>query len=219
MKYFVATSLLALTAALPLSASAQFSLPSVPGLNKLTGGGASGGDLSGQQDALIRSFVAANKDVLTANARMADALGLKDEAAKAQATADSLTDGATKDNLSDANKAVSDTGGAVAQAMAQKPTLDAAAKAKFTSGLGSLVQGTMKYGTVGKNVKSMGSSLSSASPTMLPKLQSAVYVVGNFPTSATELSKALQNAVSFAQDSGIEVPANSGDALGALGNL
>ena len=65
----------------------------------------------------------------------------------------------------------------------------------------------------------MGSALSSASPMMLPKLQSAVYVVGNFPSSASELAKAMQNAVSFAKDSGIEVPANSNDALGALGNL
>ncbi len=218
MKTFIVSSLFALAAVVPLTASAQFSLPSVGGLTKMVGGG-SGGDLSGQQDSLVRSFVAANKEVLTANAKMADALGLKDEAAKAQATADSLSDGATKDNLSDANKIVSDTGGAVAQAMAQKPALDAESKAKFASGLGNLVNGSVKYAGVGKGVKTMGTSLSSASPTMLPKLNSAVYLVGNFPGSATQLSKALQNAITFAKDSGIEVPNNSNDALSAIGDL
>ena len=76
MKTFIVSSLFALAAVVPLTASAQFSLPSVGGLTKMVGGG-SGGDLSGQQDSLVRSFVAANKEVLTANAKMADALGLK----------------------------------------------------------------------------------------------------------------------------------------------
>ena len=93
---------------LPILALAQF--PSIPSLKSVPGLGSvpsTGGDASGQNDALVRGCVAANKDVLIANSQMADALGLKDQAAASKATADALTDGATKGNLEDSNKAVS----------------------------------------------------------------------------------------------------------------
>lgn len=214
-KIILSTALLAAAFAVPSVALAQFSLNSVPGLGKTASGG--GGDPVGQQDALVRSFVAANKDVLHANAKMAEALGLKDKSVEAQAKADALTDGATKGNLEEANRAVADSGGAVAAAMAQKPALDSQAKATFATGLLSLAMGVHKYTGLGKHVTDMSSSLSSgANLMMLPKLQSATYVVTNFPGSATSVGKALQNAVSFARDNGIAVPASATDALKAI---
>lgn len=207
MKNLIASTLVAVAFAFPVAAFAQFSLPSIPGLSKGSSGG--GADLGGQQDALVRGFVAANKDVLSANAKMAAALGLKDKAGSAQATADSLNDGATKGNLEEANKVVADSGGEIAAAQAKKPVLDAAAKATYAQGLLSLVSGVSKYVGLGKNVKDMSSSLSSASPMMLPKLQSAAYVVSNFPGSASNVTTALKNAIDFAKSNGIEVPADA----------
>jgi hypothetical protein len=205
--------------ALTGTASAQFSLKSLPGVSNVVGGGGSAapaGDLGGQQDVLVRSYVAANKDVLTANSKMAEALGLKDAAATSKATSDALTEGATKDNLEASNKAVSASTDAVAAELAKQPVLDAQSKALFATGLGHLATGVHKYVGVGKNVKVMGSSLSSASPLMLPKLQSAVYVVSNFPSSMTSVSTALKNAISFAQSHDIPVPADATQALAAL---
>ena len=64
----------------PFAASAQLpSLKSIPGLGGLTSP-SGGGDAGGQNDSLVRGYVAANKDVLLANSQMADALGLKDAA-------------------------------------------------------------------------------------------------------------------------------------------
>ena len=123
---------------LPLAAMAQLpSLKNLPGLPAVpsTGGG---GDLSGQNDSLVRGYVAANKDVLLANSQMADALGLKDAAAASKATAEALTDGATKGNLEDSNKAVSASTDAVAAEMAKGPKLDAAAKKKYQAGMAQL---------------------------------------------------------------------------------
>lgn len=213
MKKLIALTFATLTLALPVAAFAQFSLPSLGG--KSSSGGAQP-DLSGQQDSLVRGFVAANKDVLTANSKMADALGLKEKSGQAQATADSLGEGATKDNLSDANKVVADSGNAVAAEMAKKPVLDAQAKTTFGLGLVALVSGVNKYVGLGKNVKDMSSGLSSASPMMLPKLQSAAYVVSNFPGSASNVAKVLKNAIDFAKSNGIEVPANANDALKSI---
>lgn len=210
----IARALIALCLAAPLSSFAQFALPALPGMGKSTASAA--GDLSGQQDSLVRSFVGANKDVLRANAKMAEALGLKDKASEAQLRAEQLGEGATKGNLEDADKAVSDSSGAIAAAMAQKPVLDAQAKATFSAGLVSLASGVTRYLGLGKGVSDMSSSLSGASPMALPKLQSAAYVVGRFPNSAADLGKALKNAVGFARTNDIALPAGVVDATNAI---
>lgn len=212
----IASSLLALGAS--TVAHAQFSLPSIPGVKSLGGSGSAAPavDLTGQQDGLVRGYVAANKDVLTANSFMANALGLKQEAATAEATSASLTEGATKGALEDSNKAVGDLSAKVAAEMAKKPVLDAESKALYSKGLLLLASGVGKFAGVGKGVSDMGSNLKSVSPLQLPKLQSAVYIVSSFPTSMTNVSGALQNAISFAQSQDIPVPASANDALKAL---
>jgi len=204
-----------LAVGLPTVASAQFSLPSIPGVTK-GGSAAPAAELGAEQDGLVRSYVAANKDVLTANSKMAEALGLKQEAAKLQETSDALTQGSTKDNLDSANTAITTSTDAVAAEMAKKPVLDAQSKAIFGAGLLSLVSGVNKYVGVGKNVKDMGTHLSGASPLQLPKLQSAVFIVSKFPTSMSSVSTALSTAIDFAKNQGIEVP---GDATAALANV
>ncbi len=210
----IAASLLAL--GVSTAAQAQFSLPSIPGVKSLGGSGGGAVDLSGQQDGLVRGYVAANKDVLDANSLMASALGLKQDAATSAATSAALTDGATKDTIDNAAKAVAASTTAVAAEMAKKPVLDAQSKALYSKGLLMLVSGVGKFTGVGKNVSNMGSSLKSVSPLQLPKLQSAVYIVSNFPTSMSNVGGALQNAISFAQSQDIPVPASANDVLKAL---
>ena len=218
MKNIARSRLIALLLAVPVAAIAQISLPSMLGMSK--GSANSGVDLVGQQSALVSGFVGANKDVLIANAKMAEALGLKNQAIDAQASADALGKGATDTRDLDAtNKVANDTGGAVAAALAKKPVLDAAAKSTFSLGLVSLASGSIKYAALGKGVKDMASGLSSASPMDLPKLQSASFIVSKFPESASNLTKALKGAVDFAKNNGIEVPANANDALSALGKM
>lgn len=192
-------------------AVAQFSMPSIPGMGKSSGGGSA--DLGGQQDSLVKGYVSANKDVLNANAIMAEALGLKDQAVASRATADALKEGATKDNLDAANKAVATSTDAVAAEIAKGPKLDAAAKATFGVGLASLSSGVIKYVALGKDVKDMGSNLKSASPAALPKLQSAVFVVSKFPDSLSSVSKGLKNAIDFAKANDIPIPKDATSAL------
>jgi hypothetical protein len=212
----IASSILALAAS--GAAHAQFTMPSVPGVKGLGGSGSSAaaGDLTGQQDVVVRGYVAANKDVLNANSLMAEALGLKTAAATSAATSASLTEGATKDSLEESNKAVAASTNAVAAEMAKKPVLDANSKALYGKGLILLASGVNKFTGVGKNVSTLGSGLKSASPLQLPKLQSAVYIVSNFPDSMTNVTGALKNAIAFAQSQDIPVPADANDALKAL---
>lgn len=213
-KFLAILSVVGATVVAPSVANAQFALPSLPGMGKSSAGATA--DLGGQQDQLVRGYVAANKDVLNANSKMAEALGLKDASAASKATADSLTEGATKDNLDAANKEVSATTDAVAVELKKGPQLDAAAKATFGAGLLSLATGVTKYVGLGGNVKSMATNLSSASPLQLPKLQSAAFVVSKFPSSLSSVSSALKNAIAFAQSHDIPVPADATKALAAL---
>jgi hypothetical protein len=214
MKKSFAAALVVIAAAAPTVASAQFSLPSIGGSK--SGGSAPAADLSGQQDALVRNFVAANKEVLTANSKLAGALGLKAQATNAEQTAGQLGDGATKGNLEDSNKVVGDTSGAIKEALAKKPVLDAEAKAAYAVGLGHLVNGTVKYAGLGKDVSNMGNSMKSANPMALAKLGSAAYVVSKFPGSASDLFNTLKVAIDFARDQGIQVPPDANAALDAV---
>src|ERR1700722_260289 len=84
---------------LPLVAQAQFKMPSLPG---------GGNKLSGAQDQLVTQYAAANKDVLDANGKMDDALGLKDQAAQARAESAAFSSGATLNNLKAADAGNSD---------------------------------------------------------------------------------------------------------------
>lgn len=210
-KILTAVALVCATMTVSHTASAQFAMPSFGGSKS----SAPAADLSGQQTALVKNFVAANVDVLKANAKMSEALGLKANAADADAVIKQLSSGSTydKDSASAANKAVADTGGAIAAKLAEKPTLDAAAKASYTQGLLSLAKGVAKYTGLGKDVTSMGDGLKSAPMTQLPSLSGASYVVSKFPTSSTEVVKALKNAVDFAKSNGIEVPAEATSLL------
>ena len=215
MKKFIISGVLALAAISPGIALAQFGLPSIGGSKS---SGEAQADLGGQQTALVKNFIAANTDVLKANSKIAEALGLKDEVAKADATVQSLSSGATvdKDSASKAATAVGDTGGAIQAKLAEKPVLDAAAKARYAQGLVSLVSGVKRYSGLGKDVTSMGNALKNASPMQMASLGAAAYVVQNFPGSAKDLGTTLKSAVDFARSNDIEVPADATSALSAL---
>ncbi len=191
------------------------------GLTSLVGGGSksdSSVDLSGQQAALVKNYVAANVDVLNANAKMGEALGLKTQAEQAAAVVAQLSSGSTqdKDAASKAVNAVGDTSGAIAAKLKEKPVLDDASKKTFAQGLGHLALGMVHYAGMRGDVTSMGNNMKSASPMALTSLGGAAYVVSNFPGSVTEAGKALKNAIDFARSNGIEVPSDATKALAAL---
>jgi hypothetical protein len=214
-KILFAAIFVAATAA--TTSSLAFGLPAgLPGVGGGSGSGAAQADLSGQQDALVRNFVGAGQQVLNAQARLAGALNLKTESAKAEETARQMSGGATQGGVKDSEKVVADTNGAIAAALARKPVLDANAKAQYAEGLARLVDSGIKYAGLGKDVTSMGTGLKGASPLALAKLSDAAFIVSKFPGSASELVKTVKAAIEFAKDQGIPVPANSGDLMKAI---
>jgi len=179
---------------LPILALAQF--PSIPSLKSVAGLGSvpsTGGDASGQNDALVRGCVAANKDVLIANSQMVEALGLKDQAAASKATADALTDGAIKGNLEDSNKAVSAFTDAPAAEITKGPKPDAAAKVKYQAGVSQLGQGMLKYIAL-----------------------CGICIVGQLPRGQSNLSASTKDAAAFSKSNDIPVPPDATKAMASL---
>lgn len=207
--------IVALAASVPLLAIGA-GLPKLPSL----GGGSetATADLGGQQEKLVADYVSANKDVLGANSKMLAALGMKTKAETAKATADALTAGATKDNLSDANKAVDDGSTAIAAAIGTNPELSAESKVLYAEGLVSLVSGVRKYVGMKDSVATFSSGLKGASIMQAGKLQSGAYVVQTFPGNLTNLGSTMKSAMDFAKSAKIPVPDGTADAMAALGS-
>lgn len=192
-------------------AYAQFSMPSIPGMGNKS---AATGDLSGTQDQLVKQYVDANKTVLQGNAQMADAIGLKDQAAIARTAGESLGDGATKGNLSDADKVTSETSQKLTEKLNDKSiVLDADAKKKFAGSLVTMASALVKYVGLRTPVQSFSTNLKGASPMMLPKLQTGMYIATSLPGNVKTLQSALGNAVSFAKSHGVAVPSETTSAL------
>jgi hypothetical protein len=192
---------------IPFVAQAQFKMPS------LLGGG---NKLSGAQDQLVAQYTAADKDVLDANGKMDDAIGLKDQAAQARAELAALNSGSTQGNLSDADKAISDNQAVTDEAFKNPPEMDAKAKATFTEGLESLGKGVIKYVAMRSSVTSFANSLTSVSPIMLPKLQTGSYIVKAFPPNSKNLFTSLNHAIVFAKAHDITIPSDATVALGSM---
>lgn len=199
-KVIVLSFACALLAASPLS-HAQFGnlLNSV----KSGGGSSAGADMGAQQDQLVRTYVAAGKDVGSANVHLADALGIKVQAIDDTATSDTVS---AKD-IEAQDKAISASAATFSEALKSGATLkDNEAKVKYAKGLLFLATGVKKYTNMGKDAQSFTAGLSSVSPLQLGKLQSGVYIAKSVPTSLSNLSSVLKSAVDFARTNGVEIP-------------
>ena len=206
---FVALAALALA---PTLALAQFKLPSL-------GGGSSGGaDAEAQQDQLVRAYVSADKEVLVAQAKMADAVGLKERAAQLQATSDALGAGATQDSLEKSETMQSEASQEIQAKLKDGNTkLDAAGKKKFSEGLGSLGRGIARYATLKGPIANFQNAVSGGGLTgalgAATKLNAGRYIVTSTPGHVKNLSDTLSNAVAFAKSNDIPVPADATSVL------
>jgi hypothetical protein len=213
-KNIIALSLLC--AAIPLSVNAGL-LDAVKGAAGAATGGSttsSGGDASGTQDALVNAYVAANKQVLIAQSKMASALGASEAAALAKAEAESLSSGATKDNLAKADSVQSDVSKAISERQQAKGNkMDEASKKEYASGLATLGQGVSQYVGLSSRLPAFQSALTSASPMMIPKLSAGAYILKSFPNNSVNLKNTLVQAVSYAKSNDIPVPKDATAAL------
>lgn len=186
-----------------ITASAQFG-------NPLKSGGAKGGITAEQ---IVQRYVGGTRSVVTANATMLEAVGLKDEAAASTAQAANLTEGATKDALEESAKVQTANSKALEAKLADKGTsLDAAGKKKFAAGVGDLAKGVVAYVGLGKDVSGfkpgMGSIGGSAN--------SAMFVAKSLPGNTKSLVETLKMAIEFCKANKIPVDKSATDATALI---
>lgn len=220
-KASVATAVVALTM-LNGTGFAQ-SLPSLGGSKTAVPPGT---DASASQDQLVKAYVAADVQTLLGQGKLAEALGLKDQAAEAATEAADLQNGstATSDALSKANDVSTQVDSAVAAKLNENATLSDQSKSAYSDGLGHLglgLLGTIALKDAAMNFqKSAQAQISSASMldkmSVTKKLAAGTYVAKNLPGHITRLGSALKNAVAYAHSHNIPVPDDATKALGAL---
>jgi hypothetical protein len=199
------------------------SLPSFGGSKAAPTGGV---DASASQDQLVKAYVAADSQTLLGEGKLAEALGLKDQAATAAEQAAALQSGSTNtsDTMTKADQVSTQVNSAVAAKLNENATLSDQSKAAYSEGLGHLGSGLM--GTIALKdaavnfQKSAEAQISSASMldkmAVTKKLSAGMYVAKNLPGHITSLGSGLKNAVAYAHSHNIPVPDDATRALGAL---
>lgn len=147
---------------------------------------------------------------MNADAKLLEALGLKEQAAKEELAAKNLTEGATKGGLEDAAKVQTESSKALADAMTgNKVAFTADAKKNFTQGLGHLAGGIKSYIGMSSDVKSFKPGLGSFGGAGA----AAVYIAKSLPDSITGLKDTLTRAIAFAKENKIQVPDDATSVL------
>ncbi|MBY0572329.1 MAG: hypothetical protein K2P84_01505 [Undibacterium sp.] len=187
-------------------ASAQFG--KLSGLTNPLAGNSSGA--SAEQ--IVTKYVNGSRSVMNADAKMLEAVGLKDEAAKASLQAANLTQGATKGNLEEAEKVQTDSSKALEDKLQNnKVTMDAASKKLFAAGVQDLANGVIQYVGMSKDVSGFKPNVAS-----LGVANTAIYVVKSLPSSIKNLASTLKMAMDFSKANDIPVPKEANDATAML---
>ncbi|HXA48585.1 MAG TPA: hypothetical protein VNW52_13200 [Burkholderiaceae bacterium] len=176
-------------------------------------GGLKGGGSSVSPDQIVNEYVAGSQSVLTANSFMLEAVGQKDEAAKAALEAKNLTQGATSDSLSEAERVQTESSKSLEDALnGKKITMDEASKKKFSQGMVNLAQGVVLYVKMAVDVKGFKPGITSIGASAT----GAIYVVKTLPESTQNVATTMKAAIAFSKANDIPVPKEASDATAML---
>lgn len=186
------------------------------------GGGASQADVELQQENLVKSFVGTQRNLLEAQAMVAEALGLKSEKEKLDAERDSLGKGnVDKKSLKksvglteDAQKAIQkkmDAGEALSDSGKKLIAQSLVPYAKSVAGVNGMVNDaqTLADGIQGQ-VKAAGMM---GAMKVKKAFDVGLYIAPKVPGLAAGMTKQLASMVSFAKKNGVKVPKEASDLI------
>jgi hypothetical protein len=202
------------------TASAQFHLPT--SLGSATSSNSSS-DALAAQDALVKSFVASQSEVLAAQSLLAQAYGLKDQAAACDAQQKALESIGTDTNALQKTVDVSNSANdAIEAQQAKQTTLTAEEKEYYAQSLPHLAKGVIgthdvvvqaeKFTTTAKGSMTGLSGLT----TGLAKLKAGAFIAKSTPSYSKNLFDVFRKTMTISQNNGVKVPS---DATQALTNL
>lgn len=176
------------------------------GLGNALGGGGS----SVSADSLVKSYVGGTQQVMSADVSFLKALGLKEQAEKAELSAKNLTTGPTVATIQDTERVQTENSKALETAMGgNKVTLSADSKKTYAQGLVDLVKGIKSYTGMAGDVKGFKPSVTSLGS----GAAAAAYVVKSLPGNLSNLKNTLKRTVDFAKENKIDIPADATSLL------
>jgi hypothetical protein len=209
-----------------VAASAHaFGLPSVLGGSSSENSSSNGAtDNLASQDALVKSFVASEIEVLTAQSLLEQAYGLKDEAklcddqAKAlqNTSVDSATLEKTVDLSSQANKLITEQQGKESSLSDEEKQYYIQSLPHFAKGIIGTHDVVSKAATFASGLKSSSSNIGSLLSASTLKLKSGLFIAKSTPAYSKDLFDVFRKTVMIGQNSGVKVPADATSALGGL---
>lgn len=201
-------------------AQAQFKLPSA------LGGGAksssSGADDGVSSDALVRSFVDSNKEILTAQSLLELAYGNKEKAALLQSESDALkSEGVDSDQIKKMVELSQTTNEELAAKQAQQTEFSTEEKKYYTQSLPHFAKGAIgtrklvtEAGHFGASAKS--SMMSAGLSGGMGKMKAAMYVAKATPAYSKSVFNTFRKTISIGKSNKLTMPANATAALSDL---
>ena len=187
---------LGFTASFALVSNAQFG-----GLGGMLGGG--GGGSGPSPEKLLTEYFVGAAGVLNAQAKILNAVGLKDQADLAASNAANMKEGATKDAIAEAQKVQTENSQKIQAALSDTNLkLDANAKKQIGEGYASLAVGTLAYVVFIKDAKDF-----KPGPTSLGAAVVALAaIVPRIPEDAKNLLNTYKAVGAYAKDNKIAAP-------------
>lgn len=201
-------------------AQAQFKLPNV--LSSLTGDSST---KSASSDTLVRTFVATNQEILTAQKFLALAYDQKDKAALLDSEVQALqSTGVGTDELKKAVELSNKTNEELTARQAEKRQFSEEEKQYYIQSLPHFVRGLAGTKQLIDQLKGLGASadglMSGGGLSMLgsglDKMKAAAFVVKATPGYAKGVFDTFRKTVSIARSNNIKMPADATSALAEL---
>jgi len=214
---------IAATLLVATSANAQFHLPSALGGSAAASPSSSAGDPMVAQDALVKSFVGSQIEVLTAQSLLAQAYGLKDQADLLDSQQRALQGGAVDtDTLKKTVDISSKANDEITEQQDKKTVLTAEEKGYYSQSLPHFAKGVMgTHGVIAQAAKFTSAAKGSMTGLSglgggLTKLKAGAFVARSTPSYSKNLFDVFRKTMSISQSNGVKTPSDATQALGSL---
>lgn len=205
------------------SANAQFHLPSALGGSPSAGSTSGSGDPMVAQDALVKSFVGSQIEVLAAQSLLAQAYGLKQSADDIDALQRALQSGTVDTDTLKKTIDVSDKANdEITAKQNEKTTLTAEEKGYYSQSLPHFAKGVIGTHDVIAQVAKFTSAAKGSMTGLsgltggLTKLKAGAFVARSTPSYSKNLFDVFRKTMSISQNNGVKAPSDATQALGSL---
>lgn len=202
------------------AAFAQFHLPKALGGSSASAGSSSNGSPEQGQDALVKSFVASQTEVLRAQSLLAQAYGLKDQAKLCSDQANALQSTSVDTDTLKKTVEVSDQANEQISSEQQKQSaLSAEEKQYYADSLPHFAKGVIGTHDVIEKAASFTSSMKGSAMSMgmgMTKLKSGMYVAKATPSYSKSLFDVFRKTMEISHTNGVKTPSDATAALGSL---